>query len=200
MRNFPLILLLIPLPTFGQTPKVEVSLRIGLGSLRVFGSNYADDGTNVGISVETRVHPRLGLEFEIDRMLNLHPRPVPCGLSVTCTGSGVEGTRSAFHFSGNLLYYFRTSAGVEPYVVGGLGSLRSVRAHAITFVGPTEGRIVQQPNENDSGVSIGFGGGVRVPVGNRFTVRLEFRLYDSSIRSRSNLGLILAGVRLGYHW
>jgi hypothetical protein len=114
-------------------------------------------------------------------------------------GAAVEGVRSASHFSGNFLYYFPASDSVEPYVLAGLGGLRSKSANAVTFAGEGFGRIVQLPDESETGLSLGFGGGLRIPVG-RLSIRPEFRLYDSSIRSRSNLALVQLGLVIGYRW
>jgi hypothetical protein len=180
--------------------RVELAGRLGFGVVKIFGSNESDGGMNPGVAVELRVHRRFGLEFEADKMLNLDPPPVPCGLLVPCVGSAVEGTRSVFHYSGNFLFYFGQSGSLEPYVLGGVGGLRSRTAEAITFVGPTQGRIEQQPDRIDHGLSIGFGGGIRIRVGQRISLRPEFRLYDSSIRSRANLSLIQWAVLIGYKW
>ena len=180
--------------------RVELSGRVALGSLRIFGSNYSDSGTNLGAGIEFRAHRRFGIEFEVDRMMNVHPPSVPCGLNVPCVGAGVEGARSALHWSNNFLYYFPTSLGVEPYLLGGVGMLHSRSARAATFAGATEARIVQLSDTGDRGVSIGFGGGLRIPLGDRLSLRPELRLYDSSLRSRSNLGLGQFGVGLGVRW
>ena len=59
---------------------------------------------------------------------------------------------------------------------------------------------MQQADETDRGVSLGFGGGVRIPIGGRLSLRPEIRIVDSTIRSRSNLSLIQMAVAVGYRW
>lgn len=178
--------------------RTELKARLGLGNILILGSNEVDTGANIGGGIEVRAHPRLGIEFDATRMFNLAPTTVPCGLDVPCTGAAVEGVRSASHFSGNVLYYFRPSARVEPYVLGGAGALRSRSAKSITFRNLTSGRIVQQPDEVENALSLGFGGGIRAHIARRLSVRLEVRLYDSSLQSRQNLSLMQAALMLGY--
>jgi hypothetical protein len=171
-----------------------------MGHVGVFGSNEFDNAGNIGALFEFRVHPRVGVEFEGNKMLGLTPRAVPCSLSVPCTGSAVEGPRSAFHYSGNMLFYFSSAGRLQPYVLAGLGGLHSRTAHSVTLAGPAGARIIQEADTTDSGVSIGFGGGLRIPLGSRFSIRPDLRLYDSSIRSRANLGFIQIGVLAGYQF
>jgi len=59
---------------------------------------------------------------------------------------------------------------------------------------------VQQADETDRGVSLGFGGGVQIPIGGRLSLRPEIRIVDSTIRSRSNLGLMQMTIAVGYRW
>jgi hypothetical protein len=189
--------------SFAQTEdpdyRVEIAGRLALGDVRVFGSNEQDNGLNLGGAIEFRIHRRLGIEFEGSKVMDLEASPVPCGLPTPCTGQAVEGVHAARHFSGNVLYYFLRSDSAEPYVLAGLGTLRSKSSNAVTFVGEAPPRIVQLPDESDNGLSLGFGGGVRFPIG-RLSLRPDVRLYDSSLRSRANLALIQVGLLIGFRW
>jgi len=182
-----------------NVPKFEVTGRIGLGGLKRFGDNYGDSGMTIGIGQVLRIHRRLGVGFEAERIRNLEPSPVRCGL-VSCSGSAVEGVRSASHFSFNVLYYLTGSGSATPFILGGVGILQSRSASAVTYAGTNSGVIVQQADETDRGVSLGFGGGVRIPIGGRLSLRPEIRIVDSTIRSRSNLSLIQMAVAVGYRW
>ena len=145
-----------------------------------------------------RIHRRVGIGFEAERVRNLEPSAVPCGL-VACSGSAVHGVRSASHFSFNVLYYLAGSSRAAPFILGGVGMLQSRSASAVTYGGTNSGVIVQQADETDRGVSLEFGGGVRIPIGGRLSLRPEIRIVDSTIRSRSNLGLMQMTI-VGYRW
>jgi hypothetical protein len=180
--------------------RFELTGRLGFTNIGVLGSGEKDTAGNPGAGIEWRVISRISVEFEVDRTIGLNPRPVPCGLDVPCIGFAEEGVRTVTHFSGNALYYFASSGAVQPYVLAGVGALHSRSAKAITFVRGTFAEIVQQPDEKDRGVSIGFGAGLRIPLGVHFSVRPELRFYDASITSRSNLSMVQGAVGLGYQW
>jgi hypothetical protein len=182
-----------------NVPKFEVTARLGLGGLKRFGDNYSDTGMTVGAGQVFRIHRRVGIGFDAERIMKLAPSAVPCGLA-SCSGSAVEGVWSASHISFNVLYYIPGSGGATPFILGGIGMLQSRSARAVTFAGANEGLIVQQADETDRGVSLGVGGGVRIPIGRRLSLRPEIRVVDSTIRSRSNLSLIQTAVAFGYHW
>jgi hypothetical protein len=198
-----LTIVALQLPVSAQeqlnVPKFEVMGRIGLGTLKRFGDNYSDSGMTLGAGSVFRIYRRLGVGLDAERIRNLQPAAVRCGL-VSCTGSAVEGVRSASLISFNALYYIPVTGRAVPFVLGSIGMLQSRSANAVTFAGANEGVIVQQADETDRGVSLGFGGGVRIPIGGRLSLRPEIRLVDSTIRSRSNLNLIQTAVAVGYHW
>jgi outer membrane protein with beta-barrel domain len=203
MTMLVLLVVALPWPLSAQEqlnlPKFEVTGRVGLGTLKRFGDNYSDSGMTLGAGAVFGVYRRLGVGFDAERIRNLQPAAVRCGL-LSCSGSAVEGVRSASLISFNALYYFPVSGRTVPFVLGSIGMLQSRSANAITFAGTTTGVIVQQADETDRGVAIGLGGGVRIPIGARFSVRPEIRLVDSTIRSRSNLSLIHTAIAVGYHW
>jgi hypothetical protein len=196
-----IVALQLPLSAQEQltVPKFEATGRIGFGTLKRFGDNYSDSGMTFGAGQVFRIYRRLGVGFEAERMTNLQPSAVRCGL-VSCSGSAVEGVRSASLISFNAVYYISTTGRAAPFVLGSIGVLQSRSANAITFASANQGVIVQQPDETDRGVAIGFGGGVRIPLGGRLSLRPEIRLVDSTIRSRNNLSLIQTAVAVGYHW
>jgi opacity protein-like surface antigen len=84
-------------------------------------------------------------------------------------------------------------------VIGGVGVMWTDWANSITIVrnGVAE---VSQLEEQDTGLSISVGGGLRAAVVERISVRTEFRVYDSTLMSRSNLGLVRVSAGLSVGW
>src|SRR5262245_22811932 len=97
----------------GNVPKFDVTGRLGPGTLMRFGDNYSDSGMTLGGGSVFRVHHRLGVGFEAERIRNLKPSAVRCGL-VSCSGSAVEGVRSVSLISFNVLYYLPGSGRAVP--------------------------------------------------------------------------------------
>ena len=198
--RFLLVIVTMCLDVLLSFAQFEAAGRVGFGRIGIFGSNEWDNGINVGGMFEYRVYPRIGLQFEATTISGVDPDPVPCAISIPCVGSAVSGLHWAFQYTGNVVYYFSRDKQVQPYLVGSVGALRSKTAHAGTFASPIQAEIRQLPDTVDTGVSIGFGGGVWAPLGERFVLRPDIRLYDSSVRSRANLGLIQVGVLVGVRW
>ncbi len=155
------------------------------------------DGANLGGGAGLRLASTIGIELEFNRMINLKLRPAPCP-TLECVGSALIGVRSAIIFSANGLYHFSVSR-VQPYVVGGIGVLRTERADSLS-VGSGTRATISQIERRDNGLSISFGAGLKVFVTHKISLRPEFRLYTSSIRSRENLNLLRASIGFGYHW
>jgi hypothetical protein len=180
--------------------RFELTGRLGFTNIGVFGSAAKDYAAFAGAGIEWRIISRLGVEFVVDRTIGLNPTFVPCGLDIPCIGFAEEGVRRVTNFAGNALYYFSPINTVQPYVLAGVGGLQTRRAKAVTFIRGTFAEIVQQPDEEDQDLSIGVGGGFRIPLGLHFSMRPELRFYDASLTSSSNLSMVQGAVALGFSW
>ena len=138
-----------------------------------------------GLGIEWR---RLGLDAELQRTLGLTPRTVQCGLvNVPCVGSAREGFSSATMLSGNVSYLFGGRR-VRPYVTGSVGVLWTKSVNSLTIASDTSATL-SEFSERDTGLAIGAGAGVDVPLTRTLSLRPEFRTYSSVAMSRVNLGV-----------
>ena len=160
---------------------------------RSFGTELNVGG---GVGIEWK---RLGLDAEVHRTLGLTPRGVQCGLvSVPCVGSAREGFLEATMLSGNVSYLFGGTR-VRPYVTGSVGVLWTENVNSLTIVGSTGGNL-SEFHERDTGLALGVGFGVDVPLTPALSLRPEFRTYSSVVMSRVNLGLHRAAIGVRYRW
>jgi hypothetical protein len=142
---------------------------------------------------------RLGLDAEVHRTLGLTPRAVQCAIpNVPCVGSARQGFLEATMLSGNVSYFFGGRR-VRPYVTGSVGVLWTESVNSLTIVSSTTARL-SEFQESDSGLAIGVGLGVDVPLTPAFSLRPEFRTYSSVAMSRVNLGLHRAAIGVRYRW
>ena len=149
-----------------------------------------------GIGVEWK---RLGVDAEIHDTLGLTPRAVQCGVvNVTCVGSANEGIRRATMFSGNVSYSF-TGAGIRPYVIGSVGVLWTESVNSLTVVRGGAATL-SEFRERHTGLALGLGFGVDIPLTRALSVRPEFRTYSSSALSRMNVGMHRGTVGVRYRW
>jgi opacity protein-like surface antigen len=149
-----------------------------------------------GIGVEWK---RLGVDAEVHDTLGLTPRAVPCGVvNVTCMGSANEGIRHATMFSGNVSYSF-AGAGIRPYVIGSAGVLWTESVNSLTVVRGAAATL-SEFRERDTGLALGLGFGVDIPLTRALSVRPEFRTYSSSALSRMNVGMHRGTVGVRYRW
>jgi hypothetical protein len=150
----------------------------------------------VGVGIEWK---RLSLDAEMHRTLGLEPRPVQCAIgNVPCVGSAREGFLEATMLSGNVSYFFG-AAGVRPYVTGSVGVLWTEGLNSLTIVSSTAATL-SEFHERDTGLAIGVGFGVDVPLTPAFSLRPEFRTYSSVAMSRVNLGMHRGAIGVRYQW
>jgi len=158
-----------------------------------FGTNL---NVGAGVGIEWK---RLGLDFEMHRTLGLTPRTVRCAISnVPCVGSAREGFLEATMLSGNVSYFFG-GARVRPYVTGSVGVLWTESVNSLTMVSSTAA-ILSEFHESDTGLALGVGFGVDVPLTSAVSLRPEFRTYSSVAMSRVNLGLHRGAIGMRYRW
>ena len=160
---------------------------------RSFGT-LANVGAGLGIEWK-----RLGFDAEVHRTLGLTPRAVPCAIdSVPCVGSAHEGFLEATMLSCNVNYFFGGPR-VRPYVTGSVGVLWTESVNSLT-IGSSTAATLSESHESDTGLAIGVGFGVDVPLTPTFSLRPEFRTYSSVAMSRVNLGLHRGAIGVRYRW
>ena len=188
----------------GDNPVAAQELRPAVfGAVAVANVNRTEDqsfGTELnvggGLGIEWK---RLGLDAEVHRTLGLTPRGAPCGLvNVPCVGSAREGFLEATMLSGNISYFF-SGTGVRPYVTGSVGVLWTESVNSLTIVSSTAAHM-SEFHERDTGLALGVGFGVDVPLTPTLSLRPEFRTYSSVIMSRVNLGLHRGAIGVRYRW
>jgi hypothetical protein len=170
-----------------------------LGVANVYRAEDRSFGTELnvggGLGIEWR---RLGLDVDAHRT-RLTPRPFRCGVvGVPCVGEAREGFEKTTMLSGNVRYFFAGSR-VRPYVMGSAGVLWTEGVNSLTVVTATVATL-SEVRERDTGLALGIGFGVDVPVTARLSVRPEFRTYSATAMSRVNLGLHRATIGLRYRW
>jgi hypothetical protein len=149
-----------------------------------------------GLGIEWK---RLGLDIEMHRTLGLTARAVQCGIdNVPCVGSAREGFLEAMMLSGNVSYFFGGSR-VRPYVTGSVGVLWTESVNSLTIASSTAATL-SEFHESDTGLAIGVGFGVDVPLTPAFSLRPEFRTYSSVAMSRVNLGMHRGAIGVRYRW
>jgi hypothetical protein len=149
-----------------------------------------------GLGIEWK---RLGLDAELHRTLGLTPRSVQCAVpNVPCAGSAREGFLEATMLSGNVSYFFGGRR-VRAYVTGSVGILWTESVNSLTIVSSTTATL-SEFHESDTGLAIGVGFGVDVPLTPAFSLRPEFRTYSSVAMSRVNLGLHRGAIAARYQW
>jgi hypothetical protein len=149
-----------------------------------------------GLGIEWK---RLGLDAELHRTLGLTPRAVQCAIpNVLCVGSAREGFLEATMLSGNVSYFFGGRR-VRPYVTGSVGMLWTESVNSLTIVSSTTPTL-SEFHESDTGLAIGVGFGVGVPLTPALSLRPELRTYSSVAMSRVNVGLHRGAIGVRYQW
>jgi hypothetical protein len=129
----------------------------------------------------------------------LAPQAVPCALvNVPCAGSAREGFLEATMLSGSVSYFFGGGR-VRPYVTGSVGVLWTESVNSLTIVSSTAAHL-SEFHQRDTGLALGVGFGVDVPLAPALSLRPEFRTYSSVAMSRVNLGLHRAAIGVRYRW
>lgn len=157
-----------------------------------FGTNPNVGG---GFGIEWK---RLGVEAELQRTIGLTPRDVSCAVTVPCVGSAREGFLSASMLTGNVSYFFGGPR-ARPYVTGSVGVLWTDSVSSITIV-RDEAATLSEFTESDTGLVLGAGFGVDVPLTDRLSLRPEVRTYSSVAMSRVNLGLLRGTIGVRYQF
>jgi opacity protein-like surface antigen len=193
-----LVLVVIAHPVAAQDARPAVFGAVGVANLyrtedQSFGTKL---NVGAGLGIEWK---RLGLDAEIHRTLGLTPRTVQCSIgNVPCVGSAREGFLEATMLSGNVSYFFGARR-VRPYLTASAGVLWTESVNSLTVVGSTAA-TVSEFHERDTGLALGVGVGVDVPLTPAFSLRPEFRTYSSVAMSRANLGLHRGAVAVRYRW
>jgi hypothetical protein len=185
-------------PAAAQALKPAVFGAVGVATLyraedQSFGTELNIGG---GLGIEWR---HLGLDVEAHRTVGLAPRTVPCGIvDVPCIGSASEGFLEATMLSGNISYFFGGPR-VRPYVTGSVGVLWTESVNSLTVVTSTAATL-SEFHESQTGLALGVGFGVDVPLTQALSLRPEFRTYSSVAMSSVNLGLHRGSIGVRYRW
>ena len=158
--------------------KVEVFGSVGWGALSRFDdSTPFGSGTSIGGGIGFRPLNRLGLELDVHGMSGLK-----------------ESVKSTIAVSASATYDLSTSYRARPYVLGGIGILRTNHR--------TSDYLVRQfmTDFTDVGCGLGVGLGVRVFVTPAVSLRPEVRYVNALWNSTENLSETRASMAVGYHW
>ena len=105
-------------------------------------------------------------------------------------GGPLEGTATGVF--GNLVYHF-SEGRTQIFVMGSAGLLRSETTHTY----PLDGTLTTFRSE-DNGFAWGGGGGIKIFLTPRFSLRPQLRLVVSETPGVT--GLAAATMGIGYHW
>jgi hypothetical protein len=187
-------------PASGSSTGREVAVSVGPAYL-----SHGDDplgwGSTVGASITIPIVQRLAVRLDAQRAFGPKLEERTCAsvsVSRPCTGSGHYGARDLTIWSATSVYHFRPS-GVQPFVLGGLDVLHFTFLSDITFLAGDQVRITEAETRHTT-MGIAVGGGVRVPVGNRFAITPELTLYDGTILAGANLTQVRTSLSFGYRW
>jgi opacity protein-like surface antigen len=181
----------------------EVSVAAGNGHVFRYRDETYGDELNISGAFIMRHRRGLGFEIETNRTIGLAARQAPCGVfvngaPVACTGSAREGVLSASSVSFNVHYMFGGRR-VQPYLLGGLGVLRTRAVSSLTTV--RDGAATQTEDETTAtGLGPDVGAGLRVPIGRHVSITPEIRWLEAASLSRHNLAVTRASVRAAYSW
>jgi hypothetical protein len=189
----------IPAPGWGQerrwTP--EVSASVGLGHVFRFDDETFGDPLNAGVAVAIAHRSGLAIELDAERVFGLDPKPAPCGLvNNTCIGSGRYGPRQATVASLAVHYRFKGTR-VQPFLVAGVGMLRTVSLHTTTHASTSPAMMVESESR---GFGPDLGVGLRLMLSPHVVISPEIRWLDASWLSRENLAITRLGIRTTYSW
>ena len=95
--------------------------------------------------------------------------------------------------------YFFGGSRVRPYLMGSVGVLWTEGVNSLTVVRGTVATL-SEFRDRDTGLAVGVGFGVDVPLTPQLSLRPEFRTYSSTAMSRVNLGLHRGTIGLRYRW
>lgn len=174
----------------------EFSAAAGLGHVFRWQDQTYGNPLSAGVAVAIAHDSGWAFEIHTDKTFGLEPIRVRCGLNVECVGIAHEGPTAMA--TTTIGVRFGVGGGrVRPYIVGGLGLMRSDALHSLTRVrGPIA--IVSEHATSDRGFGPDLGGGVRIPVGPSWSVNAELRWLDAPWLSRENLAATRVMTRVTY--
>lgn len=177
----PMFVLLASVQAAAQVTATRGEVFAGAGVARVGG----DEGSRgsgpvvvggVGFRIATRT------SVEVDAMRAGHERDI--------AGGPLEGTATGVF--GNVAHHF-SEGRMQVFVMGSAGFLRSETTHTFPFGGtPTTFKT------EATDFAWGGGGGVKIFLTPRFSLRPQFRLVFSE--ATGVMGLAAASIGAGYHW
>src|SRR5262245_41695845 len=178
----------------------EVSASIGLGHVFRFDDETFGDRLNAGGGVAIAHRSGLVIEFEVDRVFGLEPKPAPCGLvNNTCIGNGRYGPREATVTSLGVHYRLRGGDRLQPFVYAGVGGLWTASVGTTTYAN-TSPAVMVESESRDRGFGPDLGAGVRWVLSPHAAIMPEIRWLDASLLSSENLAVTRLGIRTSYSW
>jgi opacity protein-like surface antigen len=165
---------------------------------RVEDRNFGDRPT-IGAGLRLPLNRRLGMEFEVNRVLGLKPDQRPCGVAGGCVGSAREGVSSATLASADIFFRFPRGTRAEAFAAGGVGGLWIRSIDNLTTIRDGIGHV-SEFQKNDGGLTINAGGGVDIALTQRVLLRPQIRIYGSGPMSTHNMNVIRGGIDVGYRW
>ena len=168
-----------------------------------FDDQTFGDRPNLAVGVALWHRSRVGLALDVNRAFGLSPAAAACGVLIDgvpapCEGDAHDGVRAATVASLTALY--RVGSGrVQPYVLAGIGVLRSRSVWSLSVV--QGDRVVQTEQEQrDTGLGPDLGAGLRIAVTPRLSLSPEIRWLEGSARSALNLSVTRVSLRASYVW
>jgi hypothetical protein len=122
------------------------------------------------------------VSIEVDVTRTQHERDI--------AGGPLEGTATGVFGSG--VYHF-SERRTQVFVMGSVGLLRSETVHTFPF-----GGMPTTFSSDDNDFAWGGGGGVKIFLIPRFSVRPQFRLVFTE--ATGVMGMVAGSVAIGYHW
>jgi hypothetical protein len=193
--------LCLPAPGWAQDDRwsPEVSAGVGLGHVFRFSDETFGDPLNVGAAVALAHRSGWVVEFEVDRVFGLEPKPAPCGLvNQTCIGDGHYGPREAAVASLGVHYRFGGDR-IQPFLFAGVGVLWTSSLHTTTYANMNPAVMVQGESR-DRGFGPDLGAGLRIRLSRHVAISPEARWLEAGLLSRENLSVTRLGVWTTYFW
>jgi opacity protein-like surface antigen len=177
----PTFLLLTAAHAAAQGSANRGELFAGAGASRV-GGDEGSRGSGLYVLGGVGVHLGARVSVEVDVMRARHERDI--------AGGPLVGTATGMF--ANVVYRF-SEGRTQPFVMGSAGLLRSETTHTFPFNGtPTTFR------SDEKDFAWGGGGGVKIALTPRVSLRPQFRLVFSE--ATGVMGLAAGSIGVGYHW
>jgi opacity protein-like surface antigen len=184
MRASPLVLLVLLLlntEAAAQGSRDRMEVFAGTGLCRVGGDEGSlGSGLCVVGGLGVRLSAKISIETDVIRAE--HERNI--------AGGPLEGSATGWY--ADVVHHFGDRP-TRAFIIGSAGVLRSKTTHTYPFRGQ-----LTTFTSDDSNFSYGVGGGVKIRVKPRFSLRPQFRLVLSE--ATGILGLAATSVAAAYHW